>query len=261
MTAALIIGWYARDFAARGQLTAIGFSLDEKKRNLDEAETRFLYCHQRELANILLEESPDKLRDAYLNAKRRQDAAIESGPERVTAELNAMAAKFPMFRDFELVGTRHFIPYCEGLVFRGAEDFKERHLNISHWLALKAFLKSGSNKLLDDEDRAIMDRTVQQEEDRLLRNRIDTAMAERRAFDRGIDSFGAAEAVRDRPAFDTGKIRVERALDWSPEISYRLTFKERAEYAIYSFFVHEGGKITYSYRRSDETFRKAASLR
>lgn len=115
IAAAFGLGWAIRNGGAKADRGAAAQALSEKAHNLDEAESRYLQTHQREVANLLGAISPDLMEKAYRKARRRQDEAIEGGPARIEAELAALSHKYPFFQDFEVIGTRHFVPYSDAM--------------------------------------------------------------------------------------------------------------------------------------------------
>ncbi|ANL28664.1 hypothetical protein AMC90_CH02865 [Rhizobium phaseoli] len=71
IAAAFILGWAIRNWIAKAGSGAAALALSDKARNLDEAETRYLQTHQRELANLLLMIGPELMERAYRKARRR----------------------------------------------------------------------------------------------------------------------------------------------------------------------------------------------
>lgn len=263
IAAAFGLGWAIRNGAAKADRGAAAHALSMKAQNLEEAESRYLQTHQREVANLLLAMGPDLMEKAYRKARRRQDEAIEGGPARIEAELTALSHKYPFFQDFEVIGTRHFVPYSDAMDRRSEDDLVDQYLDISHWLAL-SFRKKHRDKvpaLFDDADQKVMERVVQEEWDRKLRKRIEGAMELHRMFSTTLDRYGQEQHRHGAVAFETAEISIQRGhTEYSPEIEYWLSFSEPEEYGVYSFFVHDDGRISRSYYRSNEDFTRKAYL-
>ncbi|MGO6891700.1 MULTISPECIES: hypothetical protein [Rhizobium] len=93
---AFVLGWTIRNWAAKAERGAAALALSDKARNLDEAESRYLQTHQREVANLLLTIGPEPMEKAYRKARRLQDDAIAGGPARIEAELTALSNHPPL---------------------------------------------------------------------------------------------------------------------------------------------------------------------
>ncbi|UIJ79115.1 hypothetical protein [Rhizobium leguminosarum] len=260
---AFVLGWTIRNWVAKAERGAAALALSDKARDLDEAESRYLQTHQREVANLLLTIGPEPMEKAYRKARRRQDDAIAGGPARIEAELTALSHKYPFFRDFEKIGTRHFVPYSDALDHWPEDDLVDRYLDISQWLALSFRKKHGNNvpPFFDDEDQKVMERIVQQEKDRKLRRRIEAAMELHRLFSTTVDRYGQEQFKHGAVSLETGEVSIRRgATPYSPEIEYWISFREPEDYGVYSFFVHDDGRISRSYYQSNADFTHKAYL-
>ncbi|MGR9128890.1 hypothetical protein ACU8OQ_12420 [Rhizobium leguminosarum] len=260
---AFVLGWTIRNWAAKAERGAAALALSDKARNVDEAESRYLQTHQRELANLLLTIGPELMEKAYRKARRRQDEAIAGGPPRIEAELTALSHKYPFFRDFEKIETRHFVPYSDALDHWPEDDLVDRYLDISQWLALSFRKRHGNNipPFFDDEDQKVMERVVWAERDRKLRKRIEAAMELHRMFSTTLDRYGQEQYRHGAVAFETANLSIQRGhTECSPEIEYWLAFKDPEEYGVYSFFVHDDGRISRSYYQANADFSRKVVL-
>jgi len=251
------LGWAIRHGAAKAEYGVATQALSQKSRNLDEAESRYLQTHLREVANLLLEIGPDLMERAYTKARRRQDEAVAGGPARIEAELTALSHKYPFFQDFEVIGTRHFVPYSDAMDHWSEDDLVDRYLDISHWLALSFRKKHGDKvpALFDDADQKVMERVVQEERDRKLRRRIEAAMELHRLFSTTVDRYGQEKFRHGAVSLETRDVSIRQgATPYSPEIEYWISFREPEDYGIYSFFVHDDDRISRSYYQSNADF-------
>lgn len=263
IAAAFGLGWAIRHGAAKVERGAATEAVSEKARNLDEAESRYLETHQREIANLLLTISPDLMETAYRKARRRQNEAIDGGNGRIEAELTMLSHKYPFFQDFEAIGTRHFVPYSDAVNHWSEDDLVERYLDVSHWLALSFRKKHGTKipALFCDDDEKIMERVVWAERDQKLRKRIEAAMELHRMFSTTLDRYGQEQHRHGAVAFETADIAIQRGhTEYSPEVEYWLTFRDPEQYGIYSFFVHDDGRISRSYFQANADFSRKVSL-
>ncbi|ANM04703.1 hypothetical protein AMC78_CH02617 [Rhizobium phaseoli] len=257
------LGWAIRHGGAKAEHGAAAQVLYQKSRALDEAESRYLQTHLREVANLLLAIDPDLMERAYTKARRRQDEAIAGGHARIEAELTALSHKYPFFQDFEIVGTRHFVPYSDAPFYRTEDNLVDRYLDISHWLALSFWKKHGDKvpALFDDDDQKVMERVVQEERDRKLQRRIEAAMELHRLFSTTVERYGQEQFKHGAVSLETAQVSIRQgATPYSPEIEYWISFREPEDYGVYSFFVHDDGRISRSYYRSNADFTHKAYL-
>ncbi|WP_334543834.1 hypothetical protein [Rhizobium leguminosarum] len=263
VAAAFVLGWAIRHGAAKADRGAPAHVLSMKAQNLDEADSRYLQTHQREVANLLLAIGPGLMEKAYRKARRRQDEAVAGGPARIEAELTALSHKYPFFQDFEVIGTRHFVPYSDAIDHWSEDDLVDRYLDISHWLALSFRKKHGDKvpPLFDDADQKVMERVVWAERDRKLRKRIEAAMELHRMFSTTMDRYGQEQYRHGAVAFETADTSIQHGcMEYSPEIEYWLTFRDPEEYGVYSFFVHDDGRISRSYYQANADFSRKVVL-
>ncbi|ANL28663.1 hypothetical protein AMC90_CH02864 [Rhizobium phaseoli] len=149
------------------------------------------------------------------------------------------------------------MPYSDAMDHWPEDDLVDRYLDISQWLALSFRRKHGNNlpPLFDEEDQKVMERIVQQERDRKLRPRIEAAMELHRLFSTTVDRYGQEQNRYGAVAFETADISIQRGrTEYTPEIEYWLTFRNPEDYGVYSFFVHDDGRISRSYYQSNADF-------
>ncbi|QND57398.1 hypothetical protein [Mesorhizobium huakuii] len=236
----------------------------ELKRNVEEAEGRYLEVLRREMANILMVSNPDTMLTAYDKAWRYQREIVAADPERRNADLHSITQKFKYYREFELLGTRHFVPY-EAAMFSFSEDeVADRYVEISKMLILRRTIFGGekTNQVFDDQEYEVLSKSVRAQKDRAFRAKIEHAMARFYAFSSGYDqSPGATNAPR--PEFDMGDVSVFRlrSASFTPENENGIVFKLTGEYAVYTtFHDHERCRTYQSYYRSNASFGERQAL-
>ncbi|MCA2377582.1 hypothetical protein ATU3C_12560 [Agrobacterium genomosp. 3 str. RTP8] len=249
---ALFGGWRVqRSWQGQQRLWEITRSnLEREKR---EAYIRYLETLLREVANLLIAESPSNMERLYMKAKRREREATES-LERAEAERTALAHKYPYFEKFDIVGAKHFVPYSQATSWNTIDDLEEVYLDISQWIAIEFFRQtSGKLKLFDDEDAKVLDRVLTREKDTKLYHRIENAMALYYRFSSNVEE-GSSEG------FEFPNFSVTRGYrPNSPEVEYWITFKNPDEWAIYSVF-SDGAKTYKSYHRASHDFQRMTAL-
>ncbi|MBY5660918.1 hypothetical protein [Rhizobium leguminosarum] len=254
-----LAGWYVRNIGGKADRKHATWRLEEANRLLLDAETRGLQMHRREIANILIGIDPELMSRSYDRGWQYQRELLASPPERIEADMASLAHKFPNYLDFDIFGTRHFVPYSETLRSTSQIDIIDRYLDVSKWLLLLS-LRNGKKPhrmLFDEEDFKVLERCMRSVRDGRLKRRIEAAMDAYYLFDRTLSSYGTEAAKNDRQSFEQGDRSVHRLYtQYSPEIEYGVSLREPEEYGVYSSYVHDNGKITHTYSRSEATFEK-----
>ena len=102
-------------------------------RSLTEADVRYLEVLRREIANLIVETDPDLMTRCYQKAWTFEREIAES-PQRAVVEEAALVAKFPMIEEFDLIATRHFVPYQKAQNMWSDDDLRERYQEVSRML-------------------------------------------------------------------------------------------------------------------------------
>jgi hypothetical protein len=227
-------------------------------RNLDEAEVRHLEVLRREIANLIAESDPELMIRCYekVSAFERE---ITANRERAVAEEAALVAKFPMFSDFEMLGTRHFIPYRKAREMWSDDDLVERYREVSGMLVFMRRRQefSADIPVHDAREAEVLYRCMQREKDRRFRERVEAAIGRFYAYRAGLEK-GDPSTFRV-PDFEDAEVEVIH-LPSIPDNEYGIAFKKTSEFAVYSFHVFDSGKVSYSYYRSDATFKERKAL-
>lgn len=98
---------------------------------------------------------------------------------------------------------------------------------------------------------------LREERDRKLRRRIEAAMERHRMFSTTVDRYGQEQFKHGAVSLENSELSIRQgATPYSPEVEYWLTFREPEEYGVYSFFVHDDGRISRSYYRANAGFTR-----
>lgn len=223
-------------------------------RNLNEAETRCLEGLRREIANLIVIIDPDLMTRCYEKAWSFEREIAENAI-RAQAEEAGLIAKFPMFPDFDLLGTRHFVPYSEARKSLSDDELVERYHEISRMLIFMRRREEFKSKYPvhdENEHKVLIDR-MRAEKDRRFRERIEDAMGRFYWYRAGLEEgepsrLGVTNFANDE--FDI--FRLTNVLD----NEYGIVFKKTGEFGVYGFHVFDKGKIIYNYYRSDAQFNE-----
>jgi hypothetical protein len=245
-------------FGKKAQAPNYNYENARLARNLEEAEVRHLEVLRREIANLIVESDPDLMIRCYEKAWA-YEREITASPERAVAEKAALVAKFPMFSDLEMLGTRHFVPYREARDMWSDDDLVERYHEVSRILVFMRRRQefSADVPVHDAREREVLNDCMQREKDRRFRERIEDAIRRFYAFRAGLEkgdptTFGVTD-------FEDAEVEVIH-LPSLPDNEYGITFKKTGEFGVYGFHVFDSGKIMYSYYRSDAPFKERKSL-
>jgi hypothetical protein len=147
--------------------------------NLREAEIRYLEVLRREIGNLIVEVDPDLMVRSYEKAWTWEQETAKN-VDRLRADEAAIVAKLPMFEEFDLIGTQHFVPYAEGRRSLDDDDLVERYLELSRMLV---FVRNRlqpdvarRRPLHDEKEHKVLLDTVGRLKDRRFRARIDDAL-------------------------------------------------------------------------------------
>jgi hypothetical protein len=219
---------------------------------------RHLEVLRREIANLIVAADPELMVRCYEKAWTFE-REIADNPARAQAEEVALVAKFPMFSDFELLGTRHFVPYSQARDIFSDDTLVERYHDISRMLVFMRRRDEFASKYAvhDEKERKVLYDCMQAEKDRRFRARIEDVIRRFYAYRAGLEKGDPSMfGVTNFEDTDVEVIRLPSLVD----IEYGITFKKTNEFGIYSFYVFDNGKITHDYYRSDAFFKEREFL-
>ncbi|MCA1531432.1 hypothetical protein I6F21_02525 [Bradyrhizobium sp. NBAIM03] len=253
--ATLAVGIYIGRQSQKAALGSLARTADRKASAANEANDRYLEVLQRELANIIARDNPDKMIALYRKAKAQEREMLNADKARVQAELTALTHKYPAYEDFDKIGTKHFVPYSGEPLWGEEGEFSDAYLDISKFLILTRIQDSRSHRPIfpDDDDRSFQ-RCMQELKDRAFASSLRSA----------VNSYYLACRVAEQSGspignYEDGQIGVFQLPSYA-DVRYGIHLKEANEYGIYSFFVHDDGKVSSRFSRSDASFENETAL-
>ena len=242
--------------AARG-MAADKYKEASRKLLIASAHDRMqlLDAHRREIANLLVWRDPEGFVNLYRELLAETSGYEAWRPEKLNAKYQELAAKYPIFGDFDPFGTRTYILYPEASSSLSDADLSERFGDIcrfqsilivseEHWDRFK-----GSSTSAAELEHLI--EYVARIEDTKCLIRLRSAMR---------DYFLAQSPDRRDGTFVYGKTSVQQVPHFA-ESRYGIHLRDTNAYGLHGIFYHDDGEVFESYYRSDNTFEKEARLR
>ena len=258
---AAIAGWFLRGRIAKSAGHTMQADKATLRCNVNEAEERYLEILRREISNILLNVDPELMVSTYEKSWRYQDELVTAGKERISADLKALTLKYKLFSDFDLLGSRHFIPYSDAREWVSDDDLVERYLEISKMILLPRLLgkQNQSIPLFYDKEFDILKRTVRKYKDGVFKQHIVQAVNRYNALRKAIDHYGSKEA-KQTYSLDDSDIEVFRLPVQMGSSELAIVLKQTGECGVYERFIHDDGEISERFYRSDIAFQKREAI-
>jgi len=255
--AALIVFFVGTRVGARAQKKIQASTRSGLGLNMASDRELMLATFRRELANYMVRIDPDRFLRLYRKARVAENAVEEGDDEMRKAELTIITKKYPMYTDFDLIGTRGHVLYADSLNTHPLEDIEEHYLNLVKFHALQCTLNPDWQfrmSATSDDDLEHLRGYVRKIKDTKFKQRLDNAIAE-------FDTFSGARNLSrlDEPGespfiYETGTLAV-RYVSHFAESRTGFHFKDTDEYAIHSvFFADARDKPYRSFFRSDANF-------
>jgi hypothetical protein len=225
--------------------------------NMASDRELMLATFRRELANYMVRLDPDRFLQFYRKAHAAEAAIGAADNEMREAELTIITKKYPMYTDFDLVGTREHVLYADALSMYPIDDIEAHYLNLVKFQALQCALNPDwqfRSLATSDKDLEHLQGYVQKIKDTKFKQRLDTAIAEFHAF-----TAAKGFSRSDRPSessfiYETDVLAV-RYVSHFAESRTGFHFKDTDEYALYGVFFADGRDEPYrSFYRSDAKF-------
>jgi hypothetical protein len=216
-----------------------------------------LATFRRELANYMVRLDPDRFLQFYRKARAVDEAIGTADNEMREAELTIITKKYPMYTDFDLVGTREHVLYADALSMYAIEDIEEHYLNLVKFHALQRALNPHwqlRSPATSDKDLEHLQGYVQKIKDTKFKQRLDTAIAEFQAFTAAKGLSRLDEPGESPFIYETDVLAV-RYVSHFAESRTGFHFKDTDEYALYGvFFADDRDEPYRSFYRSDADF-------
>lgn len=210
---------------------------------------------RREIANYLVRIDPDQFLRLYRKA-RAADIAIGSADRGSQQEqFDAIAKKYPLYEDFDLIGARDHVLYADALSTHPLEDVEDHYMSIIKFHALLMALDENwrmRGPATSDRDLEHLEKYVKRIKDTKFRQRLMAAVGEFFARTRG-DSLTPA-------GYETDLLSVRYVRHFA-ENRYGFHFKDTNEFGLYGSFYDDSRDKTYEhYYRSDRQFEAEVHL-
>ena len=236
---AFAIGVYLGRQSQRPALGSLARTADRKASAANDANERYLEVLQRELANVIARDNPDKMIALYRKAKEQEREMLKSDKARVQAELTALTHKYPVYEDFDKIGTKHFVPYSAEPLWGREDALSDAYLDISKFLILTRIQDGRSQRpVFPDGDDKSFQRCMQELKDRTFTASLKSAVDMYYLVCRVAEQSGSQ--IHDYEDQQIGVFGLPSYAD----VRYGIHLKQTNEYGVYSFFVHDDGKIS-----------------
>jgi hypothetical protein len=246
-------GFYIGRRSQAPALSTLANTAERKASSANEANDRYLEVLRRELANIVAGD-PNKMIKLYRKAKAQEREMSGANKSRVQAELAALTHKYPAYEDFDKIATKHFVPYGAETRGEAEDELQENYLDISKFLSLTRRQDGTERPVFPDDDDKILQRCMQELKDRKFRKSLEDAIEKHHVARQVAEECGSQ--TRNYEDRYIGVFRLQSYAD----VRYGIHLKQTNEYGVYSFFVHDDGKISTNYSRSDPSFGNEKAL-
>jgi len=231
--------------------------LQTKILNLRGMENRYLEVLRREIGNLIIQSDPDIMLKVYEKAECLESHYRDAPKDHAQVALKCLTDKYPMFIDFDFIGTRHFVPYDEVCKDCGIAEIIEWYEDITNFLILSSICleDTGDGNITNDKEKEVLKKIIRRIKDKNLKNNIDIAM-QRFWLKESILEEEKQESIYELRDYEDAEYVVNKLLfDVIPETKYGITIKSTEEYGIYSMYCGDTGKTSISYLRADCKFK------
>lgn len=256
LAGAALVGFYAGS-SLRRRAPRQQPALNELALNMASDRELMLSTFRRELANYMVRADPDRFLRLYHKARAAEASIGSTDKADREAMFTLIAKKYPMYEDFDLVGTREHVLYADALSISQLEDIEEHYLNLVKFHALQRMLDESwrfRGDATSDRDLEHLQKYVEKIKDTKFRQRLLAA----------VDQFFAhrpGNRLTDGPlAYETNALAVFYVHHLA-ENRYGFHFKDTDEFGLYGSFYDDSRDKTYqSLYRSDRKFGAEISL-
>jgi hypothetical protein len=251
---AALLGFFVGAFL-RGSASRNSQASELGRPGLNTASDRELALRTlpRDLANYMVRLDPDRCLRLYREARAADIAIGKADKTSQEAQLATITVKYPLYQDFDLIGTREHVLYADALSGGRLEDIEAHYLNMVKFHALQCVLNKDwvfRGTATSDRDLEHLEKYVQQIKDTKFRQRLTAAVEEffaNRRSNRFSDAQGAI-------ACETDVLAVHYVPHFA-ENRYGFHFKDTDEFGLYGSFYDDSRDKTYqSFYRSNRKF-------
>ena len=222
----------------------------------------YLFTLRRELANILIGRNPRRYLQLYQELCTELKSLESWRIEEIKRRLLKLSSEYPFYNDFDIINTREYVLYTDGVSSLTYEELEGRYRDIVTFIALsligdldwkdassRGWIRLDLTHKYSSAEIEHLSEYVGRIEDAKLHLAIDSAM-----------EVYYANGGLQKGSFDNNLFTVQHIYHPSPDSRYGIHLKNTDEFAIYSLFVHDDGHASYSYYRSDSKFEREEPL-
>jgi hypothetical protein len=187
----------------------------------------FLNTLRREIANYLMWDDPDRFQQLSKVVQVEVSAYAEMTAKGRADRLKALTSKYPQYSDFDVIGTRVYVLYPDGVSWLGIEGLEGAYRDITNFQALliasdahwKYFMVADEGEHLAGYVREVHDTKLQLD------------------IERAVGEYYRAGTQRG-DVFDTPEYRVQ-GVEHFAENRLGVHVKETNEFGLYGFFIFD----------------------
>jgi len=251
LAAALVVAlavWYLLRRIASDRISKLNVDISRLKTNIRKSEECYQEVLRRELANIIQDQSLEDFEKAFEKMCRFEDEIEVSTEERVKDELQFFIKKYKFVREFDSIGTPHFVRYERQ---RNIADYVDQYCEISRFLILNRDRSRG--RLYDNREIELFRRNVREQKNKQFKDRLTEAMVRYHLHMKTTGDW-LSEFYEDA---DYSVELSDRR--YSPADEYKIVCKTTGEHGIYSYsYDDERHESFSSYFRTNSAFSENA---
>jgi hypothetical protein len=233
-------------------------SILAQARNTANDRNFVLSVLRRELANWMFRRDPDRYGQAYKAAHDATAAIAAADRGEQSRQLSELAAQYPYYINFDLVGVRDYVLYADALAGNRYDEVERHYTDIIRFQALQAALDQDwpSTVATSDKELAHLDGYIRSFKDTLFKARMTEAMREFEACQHHLKHSDGGDM------YDTDTLAIRPVAHFA-ERRYGIHFKDTGEFGLYGVFYPDEfpdkGPYT-SFYRSDAKFAEEKVL-
>ncbi len=211
-------------------------------RGLADQHDLFLRVLRRELANWMFRRDPDRYFRIYRKAHEMAAAIGAAARSHQQAQLTKLRKQYPLYADFDLIGTRDHELYADALSMSSYDGIERRFTDIVRFQALKVAFDGDwqeipRNSATSADDLAHLEKYVRQFKDTRFKNRLKEAINDLDVYThrKGLTIFSIDQSKPKQTLYETGKFSVHHVPSFG-DIRYGVHFKDTNEFGLHTTF-------------------------
>ena len=237
LAGAVLIGFFVGSL--RGRPAHQAPMLNQLALNMASDRELMLFTFRRELANHMVRADPDRFLRLYRKARAAEAAIGSADKAEREAQFTIITKKYPMYEDFNLVGTREHVLYADALSTYPLEDIEDHYLNLVKFHALQRMLDEGwwlRGAATSDRDLEHLEQYVRKIKDTKFRQRLIAAIDEFQTFASAKQLSRLDEPGKSPYVYETNVLAV-RDVPHFAESRTGFHFIDTNEFALYGVFL------------------------